>query len=82
MDTLSPPQFHGVHLNDIPVVRDFLHMTVFLYELDFVESKLRIQLIRSGKFAELREYCHTFDIQKTFLLCEQHQYSAPILSLP
>ena len=39
LDRLRPPQFQGVHMNDIPVVEDFLHMNNFLNEIDIVDEK-------------------------------------------
>ena len=32
--------FQGVHLNDIPKVEDFLHINIFLYDIDFVGGEL------------------------------------------
>ena len=35
-DGLSPNQFHGVHMNDIPIVEDLLLLNVLLYDIDIV----------------------------------------------
>ena len=32
MDGFSPNPFHGVHVNDIPVVEDLLTLNLLLYE--------------------------------------------------
>ena len=37
---LSPPQFQGVHMNDIPVVEGLLHLDNLLYEIDILDGKL------------------------------------------
>ena len=36
MDGLSPNQFEGVHLNDIPVAEDLLTLNIVLYDMDVV----------------------------------------------
>ena len=46
MDGLTPPQFQGVHMNDIPVVEDLLHLNIFLYEIDIVDGKIIGELAR------------------------------------
>ena len=43
-DGLSLPQFQGVHMNDIPVVEDLLHLTNFPYEIDIVDWKFMGEL--------------------------------------
>ena len=45
MDGLSPNQFKGVHMNDIPFVEDLLTHKILLYDLDIVDGNF------IGKFA-------------------------------
>ena len=37
MDGLSPNQFKGVHMNDIPIVEDLLTLSILLYDIDIVD---------------------------------------------
>ena len=39
-------KFQGVHLNDIPKVEDLLQLTIFLYDIDFVDGELIGELCR------------------------------------
>ena len=36
MDRLSPNQFQGVHINDIPINKDLLTLNILLYDIDIV----------------------------------------------
>ena len=36
MDGLSPNQFEGVHLNDIPVAEDLVTLNILLYDIVIV----------------------------------------------
>ena len=45
-DGLTLPQFQGVDMNDIPVVEDFLHLNILLYEIDYVDGKIIGELPR------------------------------------
>ena len=37
MDAISPNQFQGVHMNDIPTVEDLLTLNILLYDIDIVD---------------------------------------------
>ena len=37
MDGLSPNQFKGVHMNDLPIVEDLLTLNILLYNIDIVD---------------------------------------------
>ena len=38
-DRLTCPRFHGVHMNNIPVVKQRLHLNSSLYEMDIVDGE-------------------------------------------
>ena len=38
MNGLSPNQFHGVHMNDIPTVEDLLTLNILLYDIEIVDG--------------------------------------------
>ena len=40
MDGLSPSQFQGVHLNDIPTVEDLLTFNILLYDIDIADGNI------------------------------------------
>ena len=40
MDGLSPNQFQGVHMNDIPIVEDMLTLNILLYDIDIVDGNI------------------------------------------
>ena len=40
MDGLSPNQFQGVHMNDIPTVEDLLTLNILLYDIDIVDENI------------------------------------------
>ena len=40
MDGLSPNQFQGVHMNDIPTVEDLLILNILLYDIDIVDGNI------------------------------------------
>ena len=46
MDGLSPNQFQGVHLNDIPIVEDLLTLNIVLYDIDIVNGNIVGELAR------------------------------------
>ena len=46
MDGLSPNQFQGVHMNDIPTVEDLLTLNILLYDVDFVNGNLVGEIAR------------------------------------
>ena len=46
MDGLSPNQFKGVHMNDIPIVEDLLALNILLYDIDIVDGNIIGELAR------------------------------------
>ena len=46
MDGLSPNQFQGVHMNDIPIVEDLLTLNILLYDIDMVDGNIVGELAR------------------------------------
>ena len=49
MDGLSPDQFEGVHMNDIPIVDDLLTLNILRYDKDIVDGNIIGELAtRSG----------------------------------
>ena len=40
MDGLSPKQFQGFHMNDIPIVEDLLTLNILLYYIDIVDGNI------------------------------------------
>ena len=46
MDELSPNQFQGVHMNDIPIVEDLLTLNILLYDIDIVDGNIIGELAR------------------------------------
>ena len=48
MDGLSPNQFQGVHMNDIPTVEDLLTLNILLYDMDNVDGSIVGELARRG----------------------------------
>ena len=38
--------FQGVHLNDIPIVKDLLQLNIYFYDIDFVDGELKGELCR------------------------------------
>ena len=45
MDGLSPNQFQGVHMNDIPLVGDLLTLNI-LYDMDIMDGNIIGELAR------------------------------------
>ena len=45
-DGLSPNQFNGVHINDIPIVEDLLTLNILLYDIDIVDGNIIEELAR------------------------------------
>ena len=54
MDGLSPNQFQGVHMNDIPMVEDLLTLNILLYDTDIVDRNIIGEL--AGRSAKKYEY--------------------------
>ena len=46
MDRLSADQFQGVHMNDIPIVKDLLNLNILLYDIDIVDGNIICELAR------------------------------------
>ena len=40
MDGLSADKFRGVHMNDIPFVKDLLTLNIVLYDIDTVDGNI------------------------------------------
>ena len=38
MDGLSPNQFKGIHMNDLPVVEDGLTLNILVYDIDIADG--------------------------------------------
>ena len=55
MDGLSPNQFKGVHMNDIPFVEDLLTLNILLYDIDIVDGNIIGELARRS----LQKYDNT-----------------------
>ena len=53
MDGLSPSQFKGVHMNDLPVAEDLLTLNNLLYDLDIVGWNNLVELV--GRSAQKYE---------------------------
>ena len=49
MDGLSPNQFQGVHMNDIPTVEDLQTLNIVLYDIDIVDGKVIGELARRSE---------------------------------
>ena len=50
MDGPSPNQFQGVHMNDIPTVKDLLTLNILLYDVDTVDGNNIIGELASRKW--------------------------------
>ena len=48
IDGISPNQFKGVHINDIPIVEDSLPLNNLLYDIDFGDGNIIGELARRG----------------------------------
>ena len=46
MDGLSADRFQGVHMNDIPFVKDLLTLNILLYDIDIVDGNIIGELAR------------------------------------
>ena len=71
MDGLNPNQFQGVHMNDIPTVKDLLTLNIVLYDIDFVDGNIIGKLARRCA-QKYENYCATAKIQQQHMLREQH----------
>ena len=40
MDELSPNQFKGLHMNDIPIVENLLSLNILLYDINCVDENI------------------------------------------
>ena len=75
MDGLSPNQFKGVHMNDIPIVEDQLAPNILLYDIDIVDGNIIGELARRSvqkydKTSRLLRYnnqiCYVSNIKAVF----------------
>ena len=48
MDGLSPNQFHGVHIKDIPTVEDLLTLNILLFYIDIVDGNIIGEIARQS----------------------------------
>ena len=55
MDGLSPIQFQGVYMNDIPLVGDLLTLNILLYDIDIVDGNIIGELARRS--VQKYDYC-------------------------
>ena len=46
MDGLSPNQFQGNHMNDIPIGEDLLTLNILLYDIGIVDGNIVGELAR------------------------------------
>ena len=46
MEGLSPNQFQGVHMNDIPTIEDLLTLNILLYDKGIVDGNIVGELAR------------------------------------
>ena len=46
VDGLSPNEFQGIHLKDIPIVADLPTLRILLYDIDIVDGKIIGELVR------------------------------------
>ena len=71
MDGLTPNQFQGVHMNDIPTVEDLLTLNILLYDIDIVDGNIIGELARRS----VQKYENTVRLLRYnnhILLREQH----------
>ena len=66
MDGLSPNQFKGVHMNDIPIVEDLLTLYFLPYDIDIVDGNILGELARG----RVQKYDNTVRL----LRCKNHLY--------
>ena len=75
LDGLSPNQFQGVHMNDIPTVRDLLTLNILLNDIDIVDGNIIGELARQSmqkyeNTVKLLRYnnhiCHVSNINAVF----------------
>ena len=66
-DRLSPSQFTGVHLDDLPVVEEVLTLNILLYDIVILNGNTVGELAgRSVK--NKQKYCQTDDIQPSIVI--------------
>ena len=75
MDELSPNQFQGVRMNDVPTVEDLLTLNILLYDIDIVDGNIVGELARRSvqkyeNTVRLLRYnnhiCHVNNINEVF----------------
>ena len=81
MDGLSPNQFPGVHMNDIPTVEDLLTLNILLYDIDIVDGNMARRSMQKYEITvRLLRYsnhiCYVNNINAVFQF-----FAAPIVTL-
>ena len=74
MDGLSPNQFKGVHMNNIPIADDLLTLNILLFDIDIVDGNLIGELARRSvqKYNTVRllrynnHICYVSNINRVF----------------
>ena len=46
MDRLSADQFHGIHMNDVPMVEGLLNLNILLYDMNIVDGNIVKEIAR------------------------------------
>ena len=67
----DPSKLQDVHLTDIPKVEEILQITIFLYDIDFVDGELIGELARRS--IQKDEKSQDSTLQQSHLLRHQHQ---------
>ena len=79
MDGLSPNQFQGVHMNDIPTVEDVLTLNILLYDIDIVDGNIVGGLARRS----VQNYENTVRLLRYSIhLCYVNNINAVFQSFP
>ena len=74
IDGLSPNQFKGVHMSDIPIVEDLLALNILLYDIDIVDGNFIGELARRSvqkydNTVRLLRYNNLYVMWATLLHC-------------
>ena len=77
MDELSPNQFQGVHMNDIPTVEGLLTLNILLYEIDILDGNIIRELARRS----MQKYNNTVRLLRYNTHQESIQFGATLNSM-